>query len=107
MTARSARFALLVLFLCTPAFAAGRRVIFVDASRSEEGAGTPEKPYRKLTQAQAFSAIGDVIYVAEGTYDEGITLKKGQLLIGSAYGLEAVRVDLKTELNAPDRKSVV
>jgi hypothetical protein len=101
MTVRSARFAFLVLFLCTPAFAAGRRVIFVDANRSEEGAGTPDRPYRKLAQAQSFSAIGDVIYVAEAAYDEGITLQKGQMLIGSAYGLEAVRVDLKVELNAP------
>jgi uncharacterized protein YjbI with pentapeptide repeats len=101
MTACAARFALLVLVLCTPAFAAGRRVIFVDAGRAEEGAGTHDKPYRKLAQAQAFSAIGDVIYVAEGTYDEGIALQKGQMLIGSAYGLEAVRADLKVELDAP------
>jgi hypothetical protein len=101
MTARAARLALLVLFFCAPAFAAGRRVIFVDASRAEEGAGTPDRPYRKLAQAQAVSAMSDVIYVAEGTYDEDITLKKGQMLIGAAYGLEAARVEFKAELDAP------
>lgn len=101
MTARSARFALLLLVFCAPGFAAGRHVIFVDASRTEEGAGTRDRPFRKLAQAQASSALGDVIYVAEGTYDENITLKKGQLLIGSAFGLEAVRADLKLELDAP------
>ncbi|HYU25780.1 MAG TPA: hypothetical protein VEO74_11290 [Thermoanaerobaculia bacterium] len=101
MIARATRFTLVVLFLCAPAFAAGRRVIFVDNSRSAEGAGTRDQPYRRLALAQSFSSIGDVIYVAEGSYDEGITLKKGQLLIGAAYGLESIRVDLKIELDAP------
>ena len=101
MIARAARFVFVILLLSAPAFAAGRRVIFVDGSRTEEGAGTRDRPFRKLAQAQASSAFGDVIYLAEGTYDENITLKKGQLLIGSAFGLEAVRVELKMELEAP------
>lgn len=101
MIARSARFAVLLLFVCFPALAAGRHVVFVDGARTDDGAGTRDRPFRKLAQAQASSALGDVIYVAEAAYDEGITLKKGQMLIGSAYGLEAVRVDLKAELDAP------
>ncbi|HKS23040.1 MAG TPA: right-handed parallel beta-helix repeat-containing protein, partial [Thermoanaerobaculia bacterium] len=101
MIARSARFAALLFFVCFPALAAGRHVVFVDGTRTDDGAGTRDRPFRKLAQAQASSALGDVIYVAEAQYDEGILLKKGQMLIGSAYGLEAVRVDLKAELDAP------
>ena len=103
MTARAARFAFLLFLLSMPLAAAGRHVVFVDNSRTEEGAGTYDHPFRKLASAQASSAIGDVIYVAEGSspYDESITLKKSQMLIGAAYGLEAVRVDLKVELDAP------
>lgn len=101
MIARSARLALFFLMFCVPAFAAGRRVIFVDGRRADDGIGTYDRPFRKLALAQAASVFGDVIYVAEGSYDESVTLKKGQLLIGAAYGLEAVRADLKIELEAP------
>jgi hypothetical protein len=101
MIDRSARFAVVLLFICTSAFAAGRRVIFVDAARAEDGDGSYDRPFRRLAVAQSVSGSGDVIYVAEGTYDESVALKRGQLLIGAAYGLEAVRVDLKIELNAP------
>lgn len=103
MIARLATCTLLALFLCIPATAAGRRVIFVDNSRAEEGVGSHDRPFRRLASAQSSSAFGDVIYVAEGSgpYDERISLKKGQFLIGAAYGLEAVRVELKIELDAP------
>src|SRR4029079_3378205 len=101
MIARSARFAVLLLFVCFPALAAGHHVVFVGRQRTDDGAGTRDRPFRKLAQAQASSALGDVIYVAEAVYDEGILLKNGQMLIGSAYGLEAVRADLKAELDAP------
>jgi hypothetical protein len=103
MIARSARFALVVLFLSMPAFAAGRRVIFVDNSRADEGIGSYDRPFRKIATAQSVTAMNDVIYVAEGSapYDENVTLKKGQLLVGAAYGLEAVRTELKIELDAP------
>ena len=44
-----------------------------------------------------------MIYVAEGTvpYDESISLKRGQIWVGSAFGLEALRTDLQMELDAP------
>src|SRR6185436_17851757 len=65
--------------------------------------GTREHPYRKLKSAQSFSGIGDVIYVAEGSgpYEESINLQKGQMLTGAAFGLEAVRTEMKIELDAP------
>lgn len=103
MTVRAARFVLLLFLLSMPAAAAGRRVIFVDNSRTDDGAGTPDRPFRRLALAQASSALGDVIYVAEGNapYDENVTLKKGQMLIGAAFGLEALRAEMKVELTAP------
>jgi hypothetical protein len=103
MIVRAARFALLLFLLSMPAAAAGQRVIFVDNSRTDDGAGTPDRPFRRLAMAQAASALGDVIYVAEGNapYDEDFTLKKGQMLIGAAFGLEAVRAEMKVELTAP------
>ncbi len=101
MTVRAAKFALVLLLLSSPAFA--RRVVFVDNSRADEGVGSYDRPFRRLATAQAASGLGDVIYVAEGNapYNEDITLKKGQMLIGAAYGLEAVRVEMKIELDAP------
>jgi len=103
MIVRAAKFALVLLLVSIPVFAAGRHVVFVDNSRADEGAGTADRPFRRLASAQRSSAIGDVIYVAEGSepYNEDIALKKGQMLIGAAYGLESVRVDMKIELDAP------
>jgi len=104
MTGRLAIF--LVLLTCAfaaPAAAGGRRVIFVDNSRAEEGSGTADQPFRRLAAAQSRSALGDIIYVAEGSapYDEGMALKQGQMLVGAAYGLEALRADFHLELEAP------
>jgi Right handed beta helix region len=103
MIVRAARLALLLLLSSIPAAAAGRRVFFVDNSRAAQGSGTYEQPFQTLATAQRATSFGDVIYVAEGNapYDEDITLKKGQMLIGAAYGLEAVRVEMKVELDAP------
>src|SRR5437764_2051676 len=101
------RSSLLLLILASlialPAAAAGRRVIFVDNRSAEEGSGMYAKPFKRLTTAQQASSFDDVIYVAEGSapYDESITLKRGQVLVGSAYGLEALRADDKMELEAP------
>src|SRR6266852_3784613 len=102
MNVRSAVPLLILAFaLATPVAVA--RVIFVDNSRAEEGSGSFEHPFKRLPAAQAASGFGDVIYVAEGNapYVEGIELKRGQMLVGSAYGLEALRADLKVQLDAP------
>jgi hypothetical protein len=103
MIARSASCALLLILLSLPASAAGRRVIFVDNSSAEDGVGSYDRPFRKLATAQSAAGLGDVIYVAEGNapYDDSIALKKGQLLVGAAYGLEAVRAEMHIELDAP------
>src|ERR1051325_7180132 len=104
MTARSSRLLSIMLFLVAlPASAAGRHVVFVDNRRAEDGSGTWEQPFKRLMTAQQYSSFDDVIYVAEGSapYDESIALKPGQVLVGSAYGLEALRVDDKMELDAP------
>jgi hypothetical protein len=104
MISRSSRlfFVLLSLFALTAA-GAGRRVVFVDNGRTEQGNGNYDKPYNRLAIAERYSSFDDVIYVAEGSgpYDESITLKRGQILVGSAYGLEALRADDKLELDAP------
>jgi hypothetical protein len=87
-----------------PLHAAGRRVVFVDSVRGVAGGnGTFDHPLVTLSEAQASSMTGDVIFVAEALkpYEGGIALKEGQMLVGSAYGLDAVRVDLKIELDAP------
>jgi hypothetical protein len=89
--------------------AAARNVYFVDNARTAGPAvGSFEKPFTTLAQAASVSHDGDVIYVADGNapYDGSILLKRGQLLIGSAYGLDAVAVDLKEVLSAPPTPAV-
>src|SRR5213592_4470681 len=103
MISRPLRFLLiLVPFLTVPAAAIGRHVVFVDNNRAEEGTGSFEKPFRRLVLAQQYSSRDDVIYVAEGSvpYDESIRLQRGQIWVGSAFGLEALRSD-QLELDAP------
>ena len=88
----------------SPAAASARNVWFVDNSAAADGDGTAVRPLQTLASAQRLSHAGDVIYVAEGraAYDENVTLKTGQLLIGSAYGLDVARVDFgMTDVSAP------
>lgn len=96
---------LLVLLLATPLSA--RHVVFVDNSQPPGGGdGTPDRPYPTINQALASG--GDVIFVNETSteYIESFSLRKGQILVGSAYGLDALAVDMKVELDrsAPARQ---
>jgi len=94
------------LFVAAPA--AARSVYFVDNTRPAGGNGSFEQPFATLGPAASYSTPGDIIYVAEGNapYEGGITLKKGQLLIGAAYGLDAVAVDLKEQFGVPPTPAV-
>ncbi|HUJ13545.1 MAG TPA: right-handed parallel beta-helix repeat-containing protein, partial [Thermoanaerobaculia bacterium] len=82
--------------------AAGRRVLFVDASRGG-GDGSFDHPFATIGEAVAAGSGEAVIYVAEtpSPYEENVFLTKGQMLIGSAFGLEAVRAEFHLELEAP------
>ena len=88
--------------LATPVFAAARRVIFVEAGH-QGGTGTSGNPVGSISEAEQISRTDDVIFVAEATtpYEESVALKHGQMLIGSAFGLDAVRAELHVELDAP------
>jgi len=94
--------AMLVWASAGSAAAAGRTVLFVDNSRAG-GAGTYERPFGTLAEAQRSSHSGDVIFVAETStpYEGSIALTKGQMLIGSAFGLDAVRAELHIDVEAP------
>jgi hypothetical protein len=106
MTRTSFAIFAVVISLATSASAA--RVIFVDSVAVAPGQGTRQWPFATLAGAASASGIGDVIYVADsGTpYTDSIVLKKGQILIGSAFGLDAVRSELKidTGVDLPARQ---
>jgi hypothetical protein len=93
----------LLLFVCVVRDAAAR-VIFVDNSRTA-GNGTYDLPFATLAEAQRASVMSDIIYVAEGSgpYEESITLKSGQMLIGAAYGLDAARVEFHATFIEPSQ----
>ena len=84
------------------AAATGRRVLFVDAARAG-GDGTREHPFTTIGEAAAAANAGTIIYVAEAAepYEESVSLRKGQMLIGSAFGLDAVISELHVETAAP------
>lgn len=88
---------LLVLAVALPAFA--KPVAFVDNSRPPGGNGTPANPYSSITAA----GPAEVIYVAQTLtpYVENVSLQKGQLLIGSAYGIEALRAEMPIDDTTP------
>lgn len=90
------------LAVTAPVAAVGRRVVFVDSGRSG-GTGTFDRPFATLAEAQRGSNISDVIFLAEAStpYEENIVLKKGQMLIGSAFGLDALRTETSIEIDAP------
>ena len=62
-----------------------------------------DSPFTTLAAAQASGGSGDIFFVAEGNapYEGGMALKKGQMLVGSAYGLDALRVDRHIAFEAP------
>jgi hypothetical protein len=78
---------------------AAARVIFVDNRALVPGLGTQQSPYATLAMGASGSGFGDVIYLAESgaPYNDSIVLKKGQLLIGSAFGLDALRTEFHVE----------
>jgi len=93
--------AIFVLLLTAPALA--RNVIFVDNARVERGDGSIDRPFTTLGEAQAVGRDDDVIYLAQGNapYIATITLKKGQMLLGAAYGVDAAVVEFHTPITPP------
>jgi Right handed beta helix region len=89
------RLQVLLLFAALPVLAAGR-VVFVDNSRPPGGDGSAQSPYATL--AQGVGTSSEVVYVAQtpAPYQEIVTLRKGQMLVGSAYGLDAIAAEMKT-----------
>jgi hypothetical protein len=86
---------LLGLLAALPVLAAGR-VVFVDNSHLPGGDGSAQSPYATLAQGVGTGA--EVVYVAQtpAPYQETVTLRKGQMLVGSAYGLDAIAAEMKT-----------
>lgn len=93
--------AVLMILSAASARAANQRVVFVDnRSAAGGGAGTLEQPFATINQAVRGA---EIIFVAETEqpYRESVTLQRGQMLIGSAYGLDAVRSELHAEFDSP------
>ena len=80
------------------AFAGGMSasVAFVDNRAAAGGNGSREHPFGTIAQGVQHASI---VYVAESEtpYVENVTLKKGQILIGSAFGLDAVLAELHVD----------
>jgi hypothetical protein len=91
------RSAFVLLLLAWSSAAAASSVVFVDNRAAAGGDGTREHPVSTIGQGVAMAAI---VYVAESDtpYIESVSLKKGQMLIGSAFGLDAVRTELHVEI---------
>jgi hypothetical protein len=98
----------IVAIVISFATSASARVIFVDSVAVAPGQGTRQWPFTTLASAASVSGFGDVIYVVDsGTpYTDSIVLKKGQILVGSAFGLDAVRSEFKvdTGIDLPARQ---
>lgn len=56
---------------------------FVDGSVAMTGNGSFSLPFKMLAEAQAASVAGQIIFVFPGTYNENLTLKNNQSLIGA------------------------
>ena len=93
---------LIMLLALAGATTASGNVVFVDNRATPGGDGSRQSPFSTIAQGVQGASSGGVVYVAESNspYVESVTLKRGQMLIGSAFGLDAVRTEL-------DRKSVV
>jgi hypothetical protein len=87
-------FVLVMLAIAGTAF--GASVAFVDNRAAAGGNGSREQPFSTIAAAASAATI---IYIAESDkpYLESVTLKKGQMLIGSAFGLDALRAELHVE----------
>jgi hypothetical protein len=85
-----------VVLVLASAVTARAGVAFVDNRAAPGGDGSRERPFTTIGQAVQRDTI---LYVAESDkpYIESVTLKKGQMLIGSAFGLDAVRTELKVD----------
>ena len=83
----------LVLMILAFAGAAGASVAFVDNRAPAGGDGSRERPFATIAQG---ARIGTIVYVAESDapYEESVALRRGQMLIGSAFGLDALQTDL-------------
>lgn len=91
------RSAFVVIFLAFAGAAAASSVTFVDNRAAPGGDGSREHPFTTIAQGVR---SGVVVYVAESSapYAESVTLKKGQMLIGSAFGLDAVTAELHADM---------
>jgi len=96
------RLALLAFCILHSAFCISARaahVAFVDNRAPAGGIGSAESPFHSIDLA---ARSADVVFVMETAdpYVESFSLKKGQMLIGSAVGLDAIRVDKQLVLDA-------
>lgn len=78
------------------------RFLFVDNRAAPAGNGTFEKPFASLKDAQDRSKKGDVIYVFPGdktpkNYDQGIELKKDQILASSGAPLKVQKIEIPAQ----------
>jgi hypothetical protein len=94
------RTAFVLAMLAIAGAASGASLAFVDNRAAAGGSGTREHPFATITQGVQ---SGTIVYVAESDrpYEESVTLKKGQMLIGSAFGLEALRAEMHVEYEGP------
>jgi hypothetical protein len=90
------RTAFVLVMLAVGGAALGASVAFVDNRAPAGGSGSREQPFNTIATAVSAATI---VYVAESDkpYLESVTLKKGQMLIGSAFGLDALQTDLHVE----------
>lgn len=93
------RSAVMIILLAMASAKASAGVVFVDNRVTQGGNGTRQWPFTTIGQAVQ---AGTIIYVAESNapYIESVTLKKGQMLIGSAFGLDAARVEFRADVGA-------
>jgi hypothetical protein len=99
---------LLVTLAAASVQAAPLRVVFVDNRAEAGGIGTAGRPFSTLDEAIAKARDFEVLHVAETDqpYLANITLRRGQMLIGSAYGLDALQNEFKMELDVPPTPAV-
>ncbi|MBP7811485.1 MAG: right-handed parallel beta-helix repeat-containing protein [Candidatus Moranbacteria bacterium] len=75
-----------VFFFSTPVVFAGDYDIYVDKNAEEDGDGREESPYRTIGEALAKGTGKRSISIAQGTYDESLTLDDSFLLHGAGRG---------------------
>ncbi|MBD3265805.1 DUF1565 domain-containing protein [bacterium] len=65
-------FCVLIMMLCLPAMA---RDYYVKPSGDDGNAGTAAKPFATIQKAADLAKAGDTIFIGEGVYYEGVTIK--------------------------------